>query len=294
MKINPIISIIFVVILSGLVLFFLQDEIKRTVDIIKPYTEIGFSKISDIAQERRFGEVNISGPLRDIRPGVDKGSLLDGSNIVALTNIERGSRGIHALEENVKLNEAAFIKMEDMFERQYFAHYDSFGNMGASYISGMVNYEYIAIGENLALGNFLDDQDIVKAWMESPGHRANILNDRYTEIGVAVSRRNFEGGEVWIGVQIFGRPLSDCPSVDEYLSVLIDENKEELLRLEKLLLEKQEEIDNTRPKRGEEYNRKVEEYNELAAQYNDLIEETEGLISEYNRQVGVFNECANL
>ena len=47
--------------------------------------------------------------------------------------------------------------------------------------------------------------------MNSPGHRANILNGKFTQIGVAVGRGTFEDHEVWIGVQVFARPLSDCP-----------------------------------------------------------------------------------
>jgi uncharacterized protein YkwD len=48
-----------------------------------------------------------------------------------------------------------------------------------------VNYEYVVVGENLAEGDFTSDADLVKGWMDSPGHRANILNTKYEEIGIA-------------------------------------------------------------------------------------------------------------
>ena len=48
--------------------------------------------------------------------------------------------------------------------------------------------------------------------MASPGHRANILNSRFIDIGVAVKEGEYQGKETWLAVQEFGEPLSDCPS----------------------------------------------------------------------------------
>ena len=53
-------------------------------------------------------------------------------------------------------------------------------------------YEYISVGENLAMGNFKNDGDLVEAWMNSPGHRANILSFKYKELGVAVIKANMK------------------------------------------------------------------------------------------------------
>ena len=62
------------------------------------------------------------------------------------------------------------------------------------------------------------------AWMNSPGHRANILNPHFQEIGVAVGKGMYEGHETWIAVQSFGMPLSACPASDANLKIKIDAN----------------------------------------------------------------------
>ena len=69
------------------------------------------------------------------------------------------------------------------------------------------------------MGNFKNDQDLVSAWLNSPGHRANILNTRFTEIGTAVLKGFYEGREVWMAVQEFGLPLSSCPNPDSKVKI---------------------------------------------------------------------------
>jgi uncharacterized protein YkwD len=93
-----------------------------------------------------------------------------------------------------------------MFENQYFAHESPTGEK-VSDLAKKFGYDFLLIGENLAMGNFSSDEDLVLAWMESPGHRENILNEKYQEIGVAVKKGIFEGKEVWIAVQHFGLPF---------------------------------------------------------------------------------------
>src|SRR6185369_15716694 len=118
--------------------------------------------------------------------------------------------GLPALKENALLDKAAKKKLDDMFAQQYFEHINPQGK-GPSDLAKSVGYDYIAIGENLALGNFKNDAELVQAWMDSPGHRANILNKQYTEIGVAVGQGTYEGKKTWLAVQEFGRPTSSCP-----------------------------------------------------------------------------------
>jgi len=130
---------------------------------------------------------------------------------------------IEMLEYKVPLYD---LQLDDIFEKQYFAHISPEG-LGPSDLAEKSGYEYIMIAENLALGNFKDDNTLVNAWMDSPGHRANILNNRYTEIGVAVGKGFFSESnennkeeiatEVWIAVQEFGLPLSSCPKPEESL-----------------------------------------------------------------------------
>ena len=132
-----------------------------------------------------------------------------------------------ALLENTKLDQSAELKAQDMLKNQYFAHTSPSG-MAVGNLAEKVGYEFIAIGENLALGNFENDEALVQAWMDSPGHRANILNSRYQEIGVAVLKGVFEGRTTWLAVQHFGLPLSVCPSPQEGVKLTIDANQNKI------------------------------------------------------------------
>ncbi len=220
------------------------------------------------------------------------GSLLTEEGVIQWTNRQREIFGFPPLEVNPKLQETARRKLEDMFRYQYFTH-ESPSGKGVGDLMDEAGYEFILAGENLALGDFKDDQDLVQGWMESEGHRKNILNDKYQEIGVAVMKGTYEGRETWIAVQHFGLPLSFCPSPDENLRKEIESNKEEISDILQTLTNLENNIQNTRFKRGSDYLQKVDTYNELASQYNSLISETEYLIEEYNLQVNSFNQCVS-
>jgi hypothetical protein len=181
-----------------------------------------------------------------------------------------------------------------MFAKQYFEHISPEG-VGPADLATKYGYEYIVSGENLAMGNFKDDAALVEAWMNSPGHRANILNDKYLNIGVAVGRGTFEGKTVWLAVQEFGRPLSACPSVDanlkDAIAVLEKEIKFEEVELKALKQGMADSEPHTREE-YDEYNKKVEEYNAKVRLYNSKVETVKQLIEKYNTQVKEFNECA--
>ena len=66
-------------------------------------------------------------------------------------------------------------------------------------------YDFSSAGENLAV-NFSDSKDVIDAWMNSPEHRANILSNKFTEIGVATAMGTYEGSQVVFVVQEFGTP----------------------------------------------------------------------------------------
>lgn len=235
-------------------------------------------------------EVNAPPPLRAKIEAPR--SFLTVAGVIDFTNRQRAENGLAPLSNNQALNTSALVKAQDMFDKQYFAH-ESPDGKGVGDLVQTAGYEYIMIGENLALGNFLNDQVLVQAWMDSPGHRANILNSKYTEIGVGVIRGTYEGRNTWISVQHFGKPLSACPKPDGSLKQRINNNENLLNSLNSELETQKKEIDAYEAKRGEEYNQKVDEYNALVNQYNILIEETKSLINQYNTQVNAFNACAS-
>jgi uncharacterized protein YkwD len=217
-----------------------------------------------------------------------KEGFLTQRGIIVWTNIYRKDFGLKTLKENEILDQSAKLKLEDMFKNQYFAHKSPEG-IELKDLMKDVNYKFIVIGENLAMGNFENDKELVDAWMKSEGHRENILNERFEEIGVAVKKGIFEGREVWIAVQHFGKPLSACQKPDEDLKKRIENNETKLDEMEKELLSLKEEIEKKVPKWM--VKEKIKEYNDLVNEYNLLLKETQDLISQYNQQVESFNNC---
>lgn len=213
--------------------------------------------------------------------------------ILTETNRHRAEAGLPALTLNVTLNAAADIKVDDMFAQQYFEH-ESPDGFGPSDLVERVGYDYLAVGENLALGNYEGDGDLVQAWMDSPGHRENILASSFSEIGISVGRGTYEGHTTWLAVQTFARPASDCSEPDEGLSASIESGKAEL-EAEKTkadaLLAELEASDPKSPGERREYNRNVDRYNASVKRINALISEIQGQVTVYNGQVQAFNAC---
>ncbi len=230
-------------------------------------------------------------PLRAPASLAPKNTRLTRAGVVADTNAQRKANGdLPALSENATLDSIATLRLDDMFEKQYFAHVAPDGG-SAETVAKTVGYDYIAIGENLALGNFNGDNGVVTAWMGSPGHRANILNVHYTEIGVAVRKGIFERQSTWIAVQIFGRPASDCPAPNADLKTAIDAGQVQLNQMERDLAARKAAIDAADPKLGSQYDAEVQQYNSLVAEYNALVGQVKAQIDEYNSEAAKFNQC---
>lgn len=229
------------------------------------------------------------GPLRFL--GNSFSSNLTKEKVLISTNKERVKAEMSPLKFSLKLNKAAELKVDDMFKQQYFAHVSPKG-ISVSELAENVEYEYIIVGENLALGNFKDEKELVDAWMASPGHKANILTKRYEEIGIAVKLGEFEGKKAWLAVQTFGTPTSSCGLVDISLKNKINNDKNALADLESDLKTKMDEINAAEPKRGRDYNLKLEEYNLIVSEYNFLIKSIKESITKYNEEVEGYNKCA--
>jgi Cysteine-rich secretory protein family len=212
------------------------------------------------------------------------------SKIILETNLQRQENGnLPVLIENLKLDDAASAKANDMFLNQYFEHTSPAGVDPGKLVQSH-GYNYIVAGENLILGNFSSEKEVVQDWMNSPGHRANILNNRYSEIGVAIIKGTYKGETVWIGVQEFGLPLSSCPALDNNLKNQIDLDNMQLNTLLSDIDQKKSEIDNTN-QNSPAYSQMVNDYNQSIAQYNSLADTTKNIISQYNNQVSDFNNC---
>lgn len=220
-------------------------------------------------------------------------SSLSISGVLAATNKERTSRKVGALKINSNLNKAANEKLQDMFTNQYFQHVSPEGIDVSNLIRG-VGYEYIVVGENLALGNFGGDVQVVTAWMNSPGHRANILDRRFQEIGIAVGKGKFNGKEQWIAVQHFAKPLSSCEGPSADLKAKVDAHTAELSVREGELNTLKKKIETSNNAGSVPYQADVEKYNNLVGDYNTRLEGLKDEIATYNAQVRFFNTCAGL
>lgn len=124
--------------------------------------------------------------------------------IVDLTNQERESYALTDLRRNATLDLAATLKAQHMANNQYFAHYAPDGTSPWHWFS-VADYKFVHAGENLAI-HFSDSDAVVNAWMNSPTHKANIVNGNFTEIGVGTAQGMYEGYQTVYVVQLFGAP----------------------------------------------------------------------------------------
>ncbi len=139
-----------------------------------------------------------------IIPSNDSLAAIFASVLVDQTNAERLSAQLSGLTTNSQLEEAARLKAEDMAQKSYFSHTSPEGK-DPWYWFQKAGYQYAAAGENLAV-NFIDSRDITDAWMHSPSHRANILSENYTQIGIASAEGIYKGKQAVFVVEEFGRP----------------------------------------------------------------------------------------
>ena len=111
--------------------------------------------------------------------------------VVRLVNIERTNRGLQPLTYDWQLARVARYKSQDMKQQGYFSHTSP---VYGSPFQMMKNFgiTYRSAGENIARG-YTTPQAVVTGWMNSSGHRANILNANFTHIGVGY----IEGGHYW-------------------------------------------------------------------------------------------------
>jgi len=120
------------------------------------------------------------------------------SATLCLLNQERSSRGLRSLRHNSRLSLASQRHSNDMARRNYFEHGNFVGRIKASrYLQGSGSW---SVGENIAWGSgeLATPKQIVKAWMNSPPHRHNILHRKFLEIGIGVTRgvpvrQNYDG-----------------------------------------------------------------------------------------------------
>jgi uncharacterized protein YkwD len=252
------------------------------------------------------GNVVIPSPLQEV---------LNRESIVDLTNKARGLNGLPALGENPILNTIAETRARDMFEKQYFAHVSPTGDQ-ASDVAQRIGYKYKIIAENIASGRFLTNQKVIDGWMQSPGHRKNLLSTEVKDLGVAIIKGSMSGQETWVSVQIFGLqspPVSQetCVAPSQGLLNEIQGKEAEISGLNDSLKRIKQELDSEHASietdrrllsgRSQEQNDlsiRIKAYNEKINWHNQRVADVkakalvlQSMINEYNEMLQIYNSC---
>lgn len=125
-------------------------------------------------------------------------------DLLASTNAERTAAGVPPLRLDSRLNQSAKLKAENMFAENYWAHSSPSG-IDPWHWFVQAGYKYAYAGENLAK-DFDTSAGAVEGWMNSPGHRTNMLSTNYTDVGFAVMNGTLVGGETTLVVAHYGKP----------------------------------------------------------------------------------------
>jgi hypothetical protein len=196
-------------------------------------------------------------------------------NIVWYSNYYRSKQGLAPLIQRKALNNSAQAKNFSMIQYQYFEHTQPGTTVSFDKFIDEQKYEFLKIGENLAMGDFSTSKEVVDAWMKSPDHKRNIMDTVYTEIGVNVKTGTYQGRQVVFITQHFGKPRKSCPTIDSSLKTIVADLSKQVTDIGNLISEG----------KGD--------YNTLAATYNDTVARMNALAEKYNNQIRAFNACAN-
>ena len=158
--------------------------------------EVGLSEIKSANSGIKNFDLIYPGDVIVI-PKTDSTAKSYESEVVRLVNVERTKRGLSPLSHNWQLSRVARYKSEDMRKNGYFSHNSpTYGTPFQMIKSFGISYK--TAGENIAKGQSTPTA-VVNAWMNSSGHRANILNSAFTEIGVGYAPNGNYWTQMFIG-----------------------------------------------------------------------------------------------
>jgi uncharacterized protein YkwD/outer membrane murein-binding lipoprotein Lpp len=294
---------IVLIVLTVVIFIIVFTSIPKIFDFFNNINNAGYSTLQQI---RQSGD--------DILPSVLR-EKLTAKDVIKLTNNARAVNGLHPLAENQLLNLIAESRANDMLEKQYFAHVSPTGQQ-ASDIAQTIGYHYKIIAENIGSGDFYTNQKIVDGWMQSPGHRANILSTEVQEIGAAVIRGKMKNADTYVTVQIFGLqslPVAQktCVAPSSNLLNDIEAKKAEIASLQDQLNSLKQELDNEQEaietdkkytydnaEKIQKLNERINAFNEKSRWYNKIVGEVkaksdvaQSMVNEYNRMSQIYNDC---
>ncbi len=299
---RTIINLITIVFVAGSIFFLVKSNNINIPDLAQKYFGESVSPSKNLGTGDTLATKPVSfipsistpGPLKKfIETRIGSSETAEGaltrSGIISHTNAERQTHSVKLLKESYMLDASATVKATDILKRQYFEHVAPDGRTVSDLVTDQ-GYVFIKIGENLALGNFKNDAEVVAAWMASAGHRANILDSAFSEIGVGVAFGTYQGREVYVAVQHFGRPRSECPSVSDTLRAQVVAGQKALDTLSAFLEQLKTAIDEGRAQE-KDMSATIEIYNQNVEKYQTLYLQIDALRRTYNAEVASFNTC---
>jgi len=154
------------------------------------------------------------------------------------TNEHRERNKRDQLQLNKKLSSAAELKARDMVQRNYWSHNTPDGKAPWVFIND-ADYSYKKAGENLAYG-FVNESEVISGWMNSEGHRANILDNDYQHVGFGFAESsNFDGnGPATVVVAMYATPANSSKAITEAQNELPVANSENALGAQETILPK--------------------------------------------------------
>ncbi len=164
-----------------------------TLWLISKKYQVGISEI--VNANKQFANPNLIYPGDKVYiPLPDQAVLNTQEEILKLVNAERAKNGLKALELDWQVSRVSQYKSDDMANNNYFSHQSP--TYGSPFdMLKQFNIKYRSAGENIAKGQ-KTAQAVMTAWMNSSGHRANILGQGYTHLGVGYTVKN--GTTYWV------------------------------------------------------------------------------------------------
>ncbi len=157
---------------------------------------------------------------------------IDPRDIVTYVNEERMKRGIRPLRVNETLMKAAQMRADVILKHQNFSHQDPYDHIQLDTVLPLLHYSFKYASENIGMGDS-SGRAFVNGFMNSPPHRANLLNPQLIETGVAIASGPYKQYYVNVAVHLFAEPLDSLSyqgytsyDEDEYKKLLVDIGKQ--------------------------------------------------------------------
>lgn len=148
-----------------------------------------------------------------------EGAAVETNTLMNLINQERDKRNLTTLSVHQSLLRAAYEKSQDMIDRDYFSHIDPDGNYVWGKITSAGYTPYKILGENLAI-DFSTSEGMIKAWIDSPTHRANLLHPEFVDQGLSALFGDYQDRYTNLTTSLFGtlatypKPKTEKPKTE--------------------------------------------------------------------------------